>query len=118
MTTIAGKHFQRVQHWGDWFDDDFFMLGVQPFKDSNYLTLTGNFLDSEGELLFRIVRNVLKLNPGMCSKIVGDQVGYEIHVTKAGASFQRANSFPQGYLPADSKFRTTISWQLLADKNP
>lgn len=59
--------------------DDFFLLGAEPIEESNYPLLTGNILDSEGKVLFRLVRNVLVLNPGHCSKILGDHVGYEIH---------------------------------------
>ena len=52
--------------------DDFFLVGVEPEQESNYPLLTGNILDSEGNVLFRLVRNVLMLNPGHCSKILGD----------------------------------------------
>jgi len=59
--------------------DDFFLVGAEPEEESNYPLLTGNILDSEGNVLFRLVRNVLVINPGHCSKILGDHVGYEIH---------------------------------------
>lgn len=58
---------------------DFFLVGAEPQEESSYPLLTGNILDSEGNVLFRLVRNVLVLNPGHCSKILGDHVGYEIH---------------------------------------
>ena len=60
-------------------EEDFFLVGAEPEQESNYPLLTGNFLDSEGNVLFRLVRNSLMLNPGRCSKILGDHVGYEIH---------------------------------------
>lgn len=59
--------------------DDFFLVGAEPEEESSYPLLTGNILDSEGNTLFRLVRNVLVLNPGHCSRIKGDHVGYEIH---------------------------------------
>ncbi len=59
--------------------DDFFLVGAEPEDESNYPLLTGNILDSEGNVLFRLVRNVLVINPGHCSRILGDHVGYEIH---------------------------------------
>ena len=59
--------------------DDFFLVGAEPEEESNYPLLTGNILDSEGNVLFRLVRNVLVINPGHCSRILGDHVGYEIH---------------------------------------
>jgi len=59
--------------------DDFFLVGAEPEEESSYPLLTGNILDSEGDVLFRLVRNVLVLNPGHCSRILGDHVGYEIH---------------------------------------
>jgi hypothetical protein len=54
--------------------DDFFLLGAEPEDESNYPLLTGNILDSDGNVLFRLVRNVLGINPGHCSKIFGDHV--------------------------------------------
>jgi hypothetical protein len=59
--------------------EDFFLVGSEPADESVYPSLTGNVLDSEGKLLFKLVRNVLVVNPGKCSKIVGDVLGYEIH---------------------------------------
>ncbi len=59
--------------------DEFFLIGAEPAQESNYPLLTGNVLDSEGNVLFRLVRNVLVINPGHCSKILGDHIGYEIH---------------------------------------
>lgn len=60
-------------------DDDFFLIGAEPPDESSYPLLTGNIFDSEGNLLFRLVRNVLVINPGHCSKIISDHIGYEIH---------------------------------------
>jgi hypothetical protein len=59
--------------------DDFFLIGAEPEGESNYPLLTGNILDSEGNVLFRLVKNMLVINPGHCSKILGDHIGYEIH---------------------------------------
>jgi hypothetical protein len=57
---------------------DFFLVGIEPRDESNYPLLTGNILDSEGNVLFRLARNVLVFNPGNCSRIFGDHIGYEI----------------------------------------
>jgi hypothetical protein len=59
--------------------DDFFLVGAPATGVDAYPVLTGNFLDSEGNPLFKIVRNILVVNPRNCSKILGDQIGYEIH---------------------------------------
>jgi hypothetical protein len=59
--------------------DDFFLVGAEPQDESPYPLLTGNFLDSEGNVLFRLVRNVLVVNPGQCSRLLGDLLGYEVH---------------------------------------
>jgi len=59
--------------------EDFFLVGTEPIEESFYPLLTGNILDSEGNVLFRLVRNILAINPFNCSKILGDHVGYEIH---------------------------------------
>jgi hypothetical protein len=59
--------------------EDFFLVGAEPEPDCNYPLLTGNILDSEGNVLFRLVKNMLVINPGHCSKILGDLIGYEIH---------------------------------------
>src|SRR5437764_296851 len=44
-----------------------------------YPFVTGNFYDAEGNHLFRLVRNVLVVNPRNCSKIIGNHIGVEIH---------------------------------------
>src|SRR4051812_19105762 len=60
--------------------DDFFLVGAEPDEEAaSYPLLTGNFLDGQGNVLFRLVRNVLSINPGHCSKILSDRIGYEIH---------------------------------------
>jgi hypothetical protein len=43
--------------------DDFFMIGAEPADESSYPLLTANVLDSEGQLLFRLVRNVITFQP-------------------------------------------------------
>jgi hypothetical protein len=60
-------------------EDDFFLAGVPAQEFEGYPLLTGNFLDSEGNRLFRIVRNTFVFNPRDCSKIVGNHIGFEIH---------------------------------------
>lgn len=59
--------------------DDFFLVGAKPPDDSSHPLVTGNVLNSEGKLLFRLVGNVLTINPGRCVKTVDLQGGYEIH---------------------------------------
>ncbi len=60
-------------------DDDFFLIAARPPFESNYPIITGNFLDSEGNILFKLVQNVLVVNPGHCSKVKSDRIGYEIY---------------------------------------
>lgn len=82
--------------------DDFFLVGAEPPDESIYPLLTGNVLDSEGQPLFKLVRNVLTINPGQCSKIVSDHVGYEIHdsagnmVFKVETKFQKVAGMEDG----------------------
>lgn len=73
--------------------DDFFLVGVEPEQESNYPLLTGNVLDSEGDVLFRLVRNVLVINPGQCSKIHSDHIGYEIHDSAGKLVFKVETKF-------------------------
>lgn len=89
--------------------DDFFLIGAEPQDESNYPILTGNILDSEGNVLFRLVRNILVINPGHCSKILGDHVGYEIHDGNGHLIFKVATRFE--CLPGEvtETFVTTIS---------
>lgn len=58
--------------------DDFYFVGTEPLEESPFPILSGNILDSNGELLFRLVRNVIVSNPKNCYKISGDFIGYEI----------------------------------------
>lgn len=89
--------------------DDFFLVGAEPRDESSYPLLTGNILDSEGKPLFRLVRNVLEINPHNCVKIVGDRIGYEIHdaagalVLKVSTEYERVTDAPSG------TFVTTVS---------
>jgi hypothetical protein len=83
--------------------DDFFLIGAEPPDESSYPSLTGNVLDSEGQLLFRLVRNVLVVNPGNCSKVLGDHLGYEIHDSAGKLIFRVRTAFS-----ADTGFTTTI----------
>jgi hypothetical protein len=91
--------------------DDFFLVGAEPDPDSNFPMLTGNFLNSEGELLFRIVRNVLELNPGMCSKAISDHLGYQIHDRDGATLFAVRTewSMNRDAQHPDAKLETTIS---------
>jgi len=89
--------------------DDFFLVGAEPLGESNYPLLTGNILDSEGNVLFRLVKNMLVINPGHCSKILSDHVGYEIHDGNGHLIFKVQTRFER--LPDESTecFVTTIS---------
>jgi hypothetical protein len=89
--------------------DDFFLVGAEPEVGSCYPCLTGNILDSEGEVLFRLVRNVLVVNPGDCSRIFGDQLGYEIHDSAGNLVFKIETVF--GEVPGldGEMFATTIA---------
>lgn len=73
--------------------EDFFLVGAEPFDESNYPLLTGNILDSDGKVLCRLVRNMLVVNPGHCSKILGDHIGYEIHDGNGNLIFKVATRF-------------------------
>jgi len=79
--------------------DDFFLLGAEPREESSYPLLTGNILDAEGKVLFRLVRNVLEVNARQCSKLVVDR-GYEIHdaagglILKVSTEYQRLTGAP------------------------
>jgi hypothetical protein len=59
--------------------DDFFLVGAEPRDDTSRPLLTGHVLNSHGQLLFRLTRNILTLNPGHCIKTLDPQGGYEIH---------------------------------------
>lgn len=59
--------------------NDFWMVGAPALEVDAYPIITGNFLDAEGNPLFRIVKNVLTVNPRDCAKIYGNHIGYEIH---------------------------------------
>jgi len=96
--------------------DDFFLIGTEPEGESNYPLLTGNILDSEGNVLFRLVKNMLVINPGHCSKILGNYIGYEIHDRNDQLIFKvqtRLECLPGG---TTESFVTTISANFF-DKN-
>jgi len=90
-------------------EEDFFLVGAEPVGESNYPLLTGNILDSEGNVLFRLVQNMLVINPGQCSKILSDHVGYEIHDGNGQLIFKVATRFEQLPRGGDECFVTTIS---------
>src|SRR5688572_10974011 len=89
--------------------DDFFLIGAEPPDESSYPLLTGNVLDSEGNLLFRLVRNVLVVNPGHCSKLVGDSLGYEIHDGNGQSILKVHTSFRPLHDGSESCYVTTIA---------
>lgn len=90
-------------------DDDFFLIGAEPEDESNYPLLSGNILDSEGNVLFRLVRNVLVINPGHCSRILGDHVGYEIHDSAGNLIFKVKTLFEKLSNKDEESFVTTIT---------
>ena len=90
-------------------EDDFFLIGSEPFGESNYPLLTGNILNSDGEILFRLVRNMLVINPGQCSKILSDHVGYEIHDGNGHLIFKVSTKFEKLPDSDEECFITTIS---------
>ncbi len=96
--------------------EDFFLVGAEPFGESNYPLLTGNILDSEGNVLFRLVKNMLVINPGKCSKILSDHVGYEIHDGNGHLILKISTKFEKLPSDKDECFVTTISANFF-DKN-
>jgi hypothetical protein len=88
--------------------DDFFMVGTEPSDESSYPIITGNILDSEGNVLFRLVRNTLHINPGQCSKIVGDILGYEIHDSAGKMIFRISTKYEYSERLKRECFVTTI----------
>jgi len=88
--------------------DDFFLVGVEPDVDSNFPMLTGNFLSCDGELLFKLTRNVITMNPGNCAKILGDHVGYEIHDSAGNKILGVRTVYSPGSWHPDSKLTTTL----------
>lgn len=96
--------------------DDFFLLGIEPDIESNYPILTGNILDSEGNVLFRLVQNTVVINPGHCSKILGNHVGYEIHDSNGQLTFKVSTMYERLPNSQEEGFVTTISGNFY-DKN-
>jgi hypothetical protein len=89
--------------------DDFFLGGVEPGEESHYPLLTSNILDAEGNLLCCLVRNRVVLNPGHCSRILGNHIGYDIHDTNNNIIFRVRTVFER--LPGfeEETFVTTIT---------
>jgi hypothetical protein len=96
--------------------DDFFLVGAEPPKESPYPLLTGNLLDADGNLLCRLVRNLLLLNPGHCSKITGDFLGYEIRDRAGNLIFKIRTIFDQPPGRTEKECITMISAKFF-DKN-
>jgi len=90
-------------------EDDFFLIGAEPSEESSYPLLTGNILDSEGKVLFRLVQNVLVINPGRCSKILGNQIGYEIHDAAGNLILRLHTAFEALPGTLEKSFVTTIT---------
>lgn len=88
--------------------DDFFIVGAEPSDESTYPMITANILDSEGKVLFRLVQNVLVFNPGHCSKILGNHIGYEIHDSAGQMIFRISTKFEKVDQLHEENFITTI----------
>lgn len=88
--------------------DDFFLIGVEPPDDSPYPLLSGNILDSNGDLLFRLERNVITYNPSNSSKIYGDAIGYEIIDTEGEQILKVETHFKEVYRVEGEYFYSTI----------
>lgn len=88
--------------------EEFFMIGSEPTDESNYPMITANILDSEGNVLFRLVKNVLVFNPGHCSKILGNHIGYEIHDSEGNMVFKISTKFEEIPQLQDFCYITTI----------
>jgi len=73
--------------------DDFWIVGSPAPSWDVYPMITGNFLDSSGKLLFRLVRNILVINPGDARKILGNQNSFEIHDTQGKMILKVATEF-------------------------
>lgn len=90
-------------------DEDFFLIGAEPPEESTYPLITGNVLDDEGNVLLRLVRNVITFNPGHCSKVLGDHVGYEIHDSAGNMVFRVRSLFEQPPGLDHECYTTTLS---------
>jgi hypothetical protein len=88
--------------------EEFFIVGAEPSDESNYPMITANILDSEGNVLFRLVKNVLVFNPGHCSKILGDHIGYEIHDSEGNMVFKISTKFEKSSFLNEEGYITTI----------
>jgi hypothetical protein len=90
-------------------NDDFFLAGAEPAGESNYPLLTGNLIGADGKVLCRLVKNVITVNPGSCSKVQGDYIGYEIRDQKGYTVCQVLTKFER--LPGDATgcFVTTLT---------
>ena len=82
-------------------EDDFFLVGADSHGETNCPILTGNILDSDGKLLCRLARNKLISNPGNCSIVASDHVGYEIQDSTGKLVLKVATRFET--LPGDSQ---------------
>ncbi len=89
--------------------DDFFLVAAEPPPDSNYPLLTGNFLDAEGRVLFRLVRNMMVVNPGRCGKILSDRIGYEIHDANDKLVLRVSTIFAEEGPGGEASYITTIA---------
>jgi hypothetical protein len=96
--------------------NDFHLVGAEPEDESSYPLISGTILDSEGSVLFRLVRNILILNPGNCSKIYGDHIGYEIHDSAGELIFKVDTKFEKVPKLNEEYFITRITANLYNKK--
>jgi hypothetical protein len=66
-------------------------------------------LDSNGDVLFRLVRNFLIFNPGNCSKFVGNTIGYEIHDSNDVPIFKVETRYIPSADRSGSRLTTTLA---------
>jgi len=83
------------------------MVGSPAASVEGWPVITGNFLGADGKGIFRLVRNVLAVNRGGCSKIPGKQIGFEIHDAEGKAVLKVGTKFRKE-LGAKGMFVTTI----------
>lgn len=84
---------------------DFFLLGFPPDAESpTSPVLNGQVFDSSGNLLFRLVRNHITVNPYDCQVVTGGFVGFEIVDNNGHAIIRVETTFDDEY-----NQRTTIA---------
>lgn len=88
---------------------DFFLAGCEPDFESNFPLLSGLLFDAQGQLLCRLVRNVLAYNPGGCTRVFSEGMGYEV-LDKGGKLVLEVETTLKA-LPGETeeKFVTTLA---------